>query len=41
MFAGHVPLDSQSPSPIIVYFLANFRDMSRNARIGENGRDGN
>ena len=25
MFAGHVPLDSQSPSPIIVYFLANFR----------------
>ena len=25
MFAGYVPLASQSPNPIIVYFLANYR----------------
>ena len=25
MFAGYVPLASQSPYPIIVYFLANYR----------------
>ena len=25
MFAGYVPLASQSPCPIIVYFLANYR----------------
>ena len=25
MFAGYVPLSSQSPYPIIVYFLANYR----------------
>ena len=25
MFAGYVLLASQSPSPIIVYFLANYR----------------
>ena len=24
-FAGHVPLASQSPYPIVVYFLANYR----------------
>ena len=26
MFAGYVPLASQSPYPIIVYFWANYRD---------------
>ena len=25
MFAGYVPLASQSPHPILVYFLANYR----------------
>ena len=25
MFAGYVPLASQSPCPVIVYFLANYR----------------
>ena len=25
MFAGYVPLVSQSPYPILVYFLANYR----------------
>ena len=25
MFAGYVPLASQSPYPIIIYFLANYR----------------
>ena len=25
MFAGYVPLTSQSPHPILVYFLANYR----------------
>ena len=25
MFAGYVPLASQSPYPILVYFLANYR----------------
>ena len=25
MFAGYMPLASQSPNPIIVYFLANYR----------------
>ena len=25
MFVGYVPLASQSPYPIIVYFLANYR----------------
>ena len=29
MFAGYVPLASQSPCPIIVYFLANYRPHSR------------
>ena len=33
MFAGYVPLASQSPYPIIIYFLANFRPhLSHNFR---------